>query len=111
VRQQVIFEVFSSYYTLQTATRRVHTADDLLASAEQSTEVALARYKEGVGTVLDLLAAQSALADARAQRIQARLEWNVSLAQLAHDAGLLDSKGGSTIKLTPDTTSTAPGND
>ncbi|HET8634196.1 MAG TPA: TolC family protein [Gemmatimonadales bacterium] len=111
LRQQVIFEVFSSYYSLQTATRRVHTADDLLASAEQSTQVALARYKEGVGTVLDLLAAQSALADARAQRIQARLEWNVSLAQLAHDAGVLDTQGGSSLRLIQDSTPSAPGND
>ena len=108
LRQQVVYEVFSSYYTLQTATKRVRTADALLASAEQSAEVALARYKEGVGTVLDLLAAQSALADARAQRIQARLEWNVSLAQLAHDAGLLDQHGGSPLRLVPDTTHPAP---
>jgi outer membrane protein TolC len=111
LRQQVIYQVFSSYYALQTATRRVHTAEDLLASAEQSADVALARYKEGVGTVLDLLAAQSALADARAQRIQARLEWNVSLAQLAHDAGVLDADGAHALRLTPDSTSTTPGND
>jgi outer membrane protein len=99
VRQQVIFQVFSDYYTLQTATRRVASAEDLLASARQSSEVALGRYKAGVGTVLDLLAAQSALADARAQQVQARLSWSVSLAQLAHDAGLLDVDGGSPLRL------------
>ena len=75
-------------------TRRVRTAEDLIASAQQSSEVALGRYKAGVGTVLDLLAAQSALADARAQQVQARLDWSVSLAQLAHDAGVLDPQGG-----------------
>jgi outer membrane protein len=101
--QQATFEVFSSYYALQTAARRVSTADDLLASAAQSSEVALGRYKAGVGTALDLLAAQSALAGARAQQIQARLTWNVSLAQLAHDAGVLDTKGGSTLRLGSDT--------
>jgi outer membrane protein TolC len=79
----------------------VLTAEDLLASAQQSSEVALGRYKAGVGTVLDLLAAQSALADARAQRVQARLAWSVSLAQLTHDAGLLDVRGGSPIHLVP----------
>ena len=93
LRQQVVFQVFSAYYTLQTATRRVRTAEDLLASAEQSNEVALARYKAGVGTVLDLLAAQRALANARAQQVDARLEWSVSLAQLAHDAGVLGPEG------------------
>ena len=104
LRQQVVYQVFSAYYALQTSTRRVRTAEDLVASAQQSNEVALARYKAGVGTVLDLLAAQSALASARAQRVDARLNWSVSLAQLAHDAGVLDPKGGTSLHLTSDTT-------
>ena len=107
IRQQVVYQVFSAYYALQTATRRVGTAEDLIASAQQSNEVALARYKAGVGSVLDLLAAQSALASARAQQVDARLQWSVSLAQLAHDAGVLDPKGGTSLRLTTDTT-TAP---
>jgi outer membrane protein len=104
IRQQVVFQVFSAYYSLQTATRRVGTAEDLLTSAQQSSEVALARYKAGVGTVLDLLAAQSALASARDQLVEARLTWSVSLAQLAHDAGVLDPKGGTSLHLATDTT-------
>jgi outer membrane protein len=106
LRQEVVFQVFSAYYALQTATRRVGTAEDLLASAEQSNQVALGRYKAGVGSVLDLLAAQTALAGARAQLVDARLAWSVSLAQLAHDAGVLDPRGGSPLRLTQDTTST-----
>ena len=104
IRQQVVYQVFSAYYALQTATRRVRTSEDLIASAQQSSDVARARYKEGVGTVLDLLAAQSALASARAQQVDARLAWSVSLAQLAHDAGVLDPQGGHTLRLTSDTT-------
>ncbi|HEY3011647.1 MAG TPA: TolC family protein [Gemmatimonadales bacterium] len=106
--QQVVFQVFSSYYALQTAVRRVRTTEDLIASAEQSNEVALGRYKAGVGSVLDLLSAQSALADARAQRVLARLQWNTSLAQLAHDAGILDPRGGSSLRLVPDSASHTP---
>ncbi len=108
VRQQVVFQVFSAYYALQTATGRVRTADDLLRSAQQSSDVARGRYRAGVGSVLDLLAAQSALASARAQRVEARLAWSVSLAQLAHDAGILDTRGGSTLRLTTDTTTAPP---
>ena len=108
LRQQVVFQVFSAYYALQTATRRVHTTEVLIGSAEQSNEVALARYKAGVGTVLDLLASQSALASARAQRVDARLAWSVSLAQLAHDAGVLDPRGENTLRLTNDTTTVPP---
>jgi outer membrane protein TolC len=106
--QQVVFQVFSSYHALQTAVRRVATSGDLIASAEQSTEVAQARYRAGVGSVLDLLAAQTALADARAQQVLARLEWNTSLAQLAHDSGVLDPRGGSSLRLRPDTTPPSP---
>ena len=106
--QQVVYQVFSSYHSLQTAARRVRTAQDLIASAEQSTEVAQGRYRAGVGSVLDLLSAQTALADARAQQVLARLEWNTSLAQLAHDAGTLDVHGGTSLRLAPDTSSQKP---
>jgi outer membrane protein TolC len=108
LRQEVVFQVFSAYYALQTATRRVRTSQDLLASATQANEVALARYKAGVGSVLDLLASQSALASARAQRVEARLTWSVSLAQLAHDAGVLDPGVENPLRLTSDTTAVPP---
>lgn len=87
LEQQVILEVWTSYYFFRTATQLVRTSRDLLASAEQSERVALGRYKEGVGTIIDLLTAQSALAGARSQDIQARSAWFVALAQLAHDTG------------------------
>jgi outer membrane protein TolC len=106
--QQVVFEVFSSYHALQTAARRVRTSDDLIASARQSSEVALGRYRAGVGSVLDLLAAQTALADARAQQVLARLEWSTSLARLAHDTGILDAGGGSSLRLAPDSVPGTP---
>jgi len=108
VKQQVEFQVFSSYYALQTAARRVNTADDLLASAQASEEAALGRYRAGVGLFVDLLTAQSALATARAQQVQARWVWQTSLAQLAHDTGVLDTSGGANIPVTPDTTREAP---
>ena len=101
VEQQVVFEVFQAYYALQTATRSVSAADDLLASADETVRVTLGRYRGGVGTILDLLAAQSALADARARRIESLWLWHSALAQLAHDAGILDAAGGSAIRLAP----------
>jgi outer membrane protein len=88
LEQQVILQVWTSYYGLQTATQLVKTSRDLLKSAEQSERVALGRYQEGVGTIIDLLAAQAALADARAQEILARSSWFYALAQLARDVGV-----------------------
>jgi len=88
--QGVAFEVFVAHSDFQTATERVATSADLLASATESERVAAGRYREGVGTVLDLLSAQRALATARATEIRARLDWFTALARLAHDIGSLD---------------------
>jgi outer membrane protein TolC len=103
-RQQVVTQVFVSYYALQTAEQRVATADDLLASAQQSVQVAAGRYREGVGSIIDLLTAQTALANARAQQVQSRWQWYTSLAQLARDAGVLGPRGQMPFSFSADST-------
>ena len=90
VRLQIALDVWEAYQSLTTATQTIRTTADLLASAEHSERVALGRYKAGVGSILDLLNAQSALANARLQRVQAALDWYVSRATLARAIGLLD---------------------
>jgi outer membrane protein TolC len=104
LRQQVVFEVFRSYYALRTSIARVTSADELLRSAEQSAEAARGRYQGGVGSLIELLSAETALANARAQRIQARLGWQAALVQLSRDAGLLDLQGQSPLHLAPSST-------
>jgi TolC family type I secretion outer membrane protein len=107
-RQQVINQVFVSYYALQTAQQRVITADELLVSARQSAEVAAGRYREGVGSIIDLLTAQSALANARAQQVQSRWQWSAALAQLARDAGVLGTHGEMPFSFSSDSTAPNP---
>ena len=89
LEQQVILQVWSSYFSVRTAAQRVQTSRDLLDSARQAAEVTAGRYKSGVGSILDLLTAQRNLAEARAQDVQARSDWYQSVAQLAHDTGVL----------------------
>lgn len=90
IRLQVALDVWNAYHNLHTATQALRTSTDLLDSATQSEQVALGRYKAGVGSILDVLNAQSALASARQQRVQAALNWNVSRATLAQSMGSLD---------------------
>ena len=52
--------------------------------------MALGRYKSGVGTLIDVLNAQSALASAKQQKIQAFLDWQTSKAKVAYALGNLD---------------------
>jgi len=98
LKQQVMLQVWTSFYDLQTAAKRVESARDLLASASESADVAAGRYKAGVGSVLDLLTAQSALARARAQEVQARAAWFLTLTQLARDTGVLGDLGPGTSR-------------
>jgi outer membrane protein TolC len=100
LEQQVNLQVWSSYYALQTAAQRFTTSRDLLDSARQSSEVARARYREGLGSILDLLTAESALASATAQEIGARADWLLAVAQLAHDTGSLTPESISALPAT-----------
>jgi len=101
LEQQVVLEVWTSYYNLKTAEQRVRTSEDLLNSATESYQVALGRYKAGVGSILDLLSAQSALEGARAQRVQANADWFISLAALARDTGTLTVSSTDTLEKVP----------
>jgi outer membrane protein len=83
-------EVWTSYYGLKTAEQKIRTARDLLESAQASYDVALGRYKEGVGSILDLLAAQAVLENGRVQLVQAKSDWFLALVQFTHDTGALE---------------------
>jgi outer membrane protein TolC len=109
MEQQVALEVYQSYQALRTATQSVATSEQLYASASDAVDAARARYREGVGSLLELLTAENSLANARGQRIQSRVQWHTSLVQLAHDAGLLQPSGATALRLAPGQPS-SPGN-
>lgn len=90
LNQQVSLDVWKAYQTLSTATQAVRSSADLLASALQSERAAFGRYKAGVGSILDLLSAQAALASARQQEVQARYNWYIAKASLAQAMGQLE---------------------
>lgn len=93
--QDASLEVYKTYQSLVSETHAVRTSSDLVASASASVELAMGRYKAGVGNILDLLNAQSALASAKQQHIQSLYNWYITKATLAKTIGLLDF---STIK-------------
>lgn len=94
--RQTELGVWQAYFDLNTAASTVETSEAVVKSADNSAEVALARYKSGVGTLLDLLTAQSDQATARVQLIQSQLDWYTGLTRLGHARGALplDSKSG-----------------
>ncbi|MGI4813661.1 MAG: TolC family protein [Janthinobacterium lividum] len=98
VRQQVGLDVWNSYQVLQTATHNLGNSATLLDIARRSYTATQHRYQVGVGSVLELLNAQSSLATAKRQRIQALTDWRSSRLQLAAKLGKLgmwDIRSGS----------------
>jgi TolC family type I secretion outer membrane protein len=87
IAKQVSLDVWRSYFTLTTSIASVRASANLVASAAASEKVAAGRYKAGVGGILDLLNAQSALASARQQNIQALYNWRIAKAALAQSIG------------------------
>ncbi len=91
LKLQVSLDVWTAYQNLKTANESITASKILLDSAEESSRVALGRYKEGVGNIIDTLNAQNALASAKQQKIQSILNWNIARTTLAQSIGVLDN--------------------
>lgn len=83
----VYLDVWTSYTNLNTAVETVAFTNQLLIYTEEAYQAALANYKQGTGSFLDVLNTQDSLANARYQWVQARTSWLTSLAQLAYATG------------------------
>jgi outer membrane protein len=101
LERDATLQVWIDYAGVRTAAQRIETSRALLASAEESERATSERYRAGVGSILDLLTSQSTLAAARAQEVQARADWLLALAQLAHDTGSLGPAPASSSPSSP----------
>lgn len=91
IQNQVSLDVFQAYTALITAEDALAAAEDLLKSAQASAQVALGRYKAGVGDILDVLSTNATLVSAQDQEIQSRYNVYISKASLAKAIGSLDA--------------------
>jgi len=82
-------EVWKAYQSLQTEGGNLQAVSTLLDNARLSFRISQGRYKGGVGSILELLNAQSALADAEQQQIQVQSNWRIARLQLAASLGRL----------------------
>lgn len=90
-QQQVALEVWNSYQAVQTSTQSASDSERLLSIAQRSFAAASHRYQVGVGNILELLNAQSALANAQQQRIKTLSDWRAARLRMAGSLGRLDA--------------------
>lgn len=89
---QVIKDIATAHSNVKVAFDTLEYSNSFLAAAEKQFQVALAQYKVGVNTILDVMSAQSSLANARATQAGAIQQWFISLSTLAYATGILSEE-------------------
>ena len=84
-------EVQRAARDLRAAREQAAVAARAVGQAEERLRITRDRYESGLTTIVDLLAAESALAEARGNRSQALVRHNVSLATLELALGTIDA--------------------
>lgn len=87
LRDQIGNEVWAAYTNMKTALRQQQAAAALLAASEQSYEAAHESYGYGVRSLLDVVSAQKALAQARSEDVLARTQLLLQVANLSFRTG------------------------
>ena len=85
--QSVELEVWQSFHSADSAEVVIDSAQALLRSATQAESAARERYRAGVGSLLELLLAQSSAAQARVSVVQARYDARLAIARLGYAVG------------------------
>lgn len=85
--ENVVEEVWDAYNNFNTSSEQLKAANVLLASAGESFDASLTRYRAGAADIVELLNAQSLLASARAQVVDSRMQLYISYADLLHAVG------------------------
>jgi outer membrane protein len=88
-RGQVALAVTEAYHDVRNAQDQRDGVTVQFDSASESARAAEARYKAGVGSLLELLTAQADLARARQAQAQADSDWLAAFSRLNHALGRL----------------------
>jgi outer membrane protein len=85
----LIQNVTTAHMGVKTSATNLNDSYEYLKAAELEFKIALTSYKAGTMTILDVLQAQSSLADARRKKAEAEKNWFLSLAEIAYATGSL----------------------
>ena len=87
IEHQILTDVVKAHADARSALENLEFSENLLAAAQAAVESSQRRYAKGAADVLELLATQSALADAQQERIRCVSEWRSARLRLMANAG------------------------
>ncbi len=85
--RDVELEVWVFYSQLVEAGQAIEAAQTLVASAGESARVAEGEYKNGTGSIIEMIDAQTVRTTANVRLVQARLDWYTAMARLERAVG------------------------
>lgn len=80
-------DVWTKYYNLKTAISKLKYGESFFKNAESSFELTLDSYRAGLKSVLDILYANSQLAEARSNLVQSKNDMYTAFVELLHATG------------------------
>ena len=87
LKQEIGQEVWNAYLDLKEAEERISNTAVLLASAEENLALAEGEYREGVGSMMEVIDAETALVAAEESRIDALADFKIALAVIDRVVG------------------------
>ncbi len=87
MRQQISLEVWNAFLQVKEAAERVLNSRIFLDNARESRDIAEGEYREGVGSMLDVIDAQTAFVTAEQKLIEALADYKIALTTLNRAVG------------------------
>ncbi len=89
LRQQISLDVWNAHLQVKEAAERVLSSRIFYENALESRDIAEGEYREGVGSMLNVIDAQTAFVDAEQTLIQALADYQIALAELDRATGVI----------------------
>ncbi|MFZ5517456.1 MAG: TolC family protein [Candidatus Zhuqueibacterota bacterium] len=84
---QISIEVWNAYLAVKEAAERIGNSKIFYENALENSSIAEGEYREGVGSMLDVIDAQTALVTAEQSAIEALADYKIALANLNRTTG------------------------
>ncbi|MDR2528293.1 MAG: TolC family protein [Synergistaceae bacterium] len=88
-QETIVLNVTKYFMTMEEAKTRIDISSVALEKAQEAYKISLARYREGIGTNIDVLDAQTALNQAASNHTQALCDYNIAVAQVENAMGAM----------------------
>ncbi len=88
--QQVVLDVWNAYLAVQEAKERIDNTEIFLENARENQNIAEGEYREGIGSMIEVIDAQTAYVTAEESYIEALADCKIALADLRRATGTIE---------------------